>query len=202
MMVLRALVRSPLALLCILATGLEHSSTRAESAPDSVGTKRALENRLRGLELEYGIASRHPEAYYLVVDLAEETVELKAGARLLRRAQVEAVTDGSGQTETRLLRYRQPAPPVTPDPGTHALRLGGRHVPLDFWGRLTDGPRQRSRLCFDGGLVIQPRDIACVPPSLCVGLNAADLKSLGSALSSGASAILIPSPPTRRPENQ
>ena len=169
---------------------------------DSVVGMAHLVNQLRALEREYEVVSRDPERYYLVIDLPAGNVDLKSGARLLRRSRVRSVTVGRPQSDTSLHRYRQNVPPVTPEPGTRSLRLGGQRVPLDFWGRLTEGPRQRSRLCFDGGLILQPDGPACSDTGFCVVLNGSDIKSLGSGLSRGAPAILIPptSPPSGEAE--
>jgi hypothetical protein len=183
-------------LLVALGLGLTSATfprTPARETPDLPDRATRL-NRLAALEIELDLVTRSPEAYYLVIDLAQARVDLKSGARLLRSAPVLGVSQQPGAPAgTRRCTYVGLVPPVTPDPGAQGLRLGGRRLPLDFSGRLTEGPRHRSRLWFCGGLVLQSVDTVCPDSAACVGLDGPDIKALGSALQPGAAAILVPS---------
>ena len=153
-----------------------------------------LLNRLEALKLEHRIVVSEPDAYYLVIDASAGTAELKSGARLLRSAPVLALSENGAQVlKAKQYRYTRLIAPVTPGQGAEGARLGGQQLPMDFTGRLIEGPRQRSRLYFSDGLLLQPLDAVCPDSCVCVSLSGADLKAFGSALRPGASAILVPS---------
>ncbi|MDA0745753.1 MAG: hypothetical protein O2954_04495, partial [bacterium] len=97
--------------------------------------------------------------------------------------------------ETALLTFTAHIPPVTPEPGNHGQRLRGRRFPLDFTGRMIEGPRDQSRLYFYPSLLLQPEEIESPPGVQALMLSQSDIKALGSALQSGDKAILIPPSP-------
>jgi len=181
----------------LLAAGLFLApDLQAQSAPAGVGTRpgrAGLLNQLEALRLEHHIVVSESEAYYLVINLETMQADLKSEARLLRSAPVLAFSGNVRQElGTQQYRFARLIAPVTPEPGAEGLRLGGRQLPMDFSGRLTEGPRRRSRLYFSDGLLLQPLDAVCPDGCLCVRLGDPDIKAFGSALQPGASAILIP----------
>ena len=81
--------------------------------------------------------------------------------------------------------------PISVEPGNANLRLRGRLFPLDFSGRLIEGPRHYSRLYFAPNLVIRADGISTgTTPH--ITLSPLDIKALGSALRPGNIAIFIP----------
>jgi len=166
---------------------------RAVSEPDSAAIERALRQRKAALELEIRQIQTDREAYYLIIDLSGKAVHLKSSANLLRTCPVQnyrllpRMPDGP-----MLLHMVNRVHPVTPIPGERRRRLRGRRLPVDFVGRLVEGPREATRLYLTPSLVIQPTGLSS--PSGCshLELQPADVKALASALQPGNAAILIP----------
>ena len=94
---------------------------------------------------------------------------------------------------TQRLLFTQRVDPVSPEPGNGKHRLRGRLLPLDFRGRLVEGPRDRS------SLYIPPLYLKSEPylptPAPIVVLDAADIKALGSALRTNQVVIWLPANP-------
>lgn len=151
----------------------------------------ALANRKRALELELQYVEARPGAYYLVIDLPSAQVELKADANLLRTCPIRGLTDNLPQS-TRPLIFRERLDPFTVEPGNAGLRHRGRLFPLDFIGRLLEGPRAHSRLFFSPALLLQAPELPRDAKTPTVLLDGEDIKALGAALQQGAAAILIP----------
>ena len=139
-------------------------------------------------------AQSDPNRYYLVADLAEGRIDLKAGARLLNRWTILAVQPT--QAGVSRLTFEQHIEPVTHEPGPTRGRLGGRVLPLDFRGRLIEGPRRPLGYIFpnvpDSGQL--PVPIGCGRGSPVRW----GYQSLASALTPGTPAILISAPMTPR----
>ena len=168
---------------------LSTSSSSQQTRESRLDTRRQL------LEQEILLAQSDPNRYYLVADLAEGRIDLKAGARLLNRWTILAVQPT--QAGVSRLTFEQHIEPVTHEPGPTRGRLGGRVLPLDFRGRLIEGPRAASRLYFSPTFLIQGNfpfqsDVAGAV------LSGGDIKSLASALTPGTPAILISAPMTPR----
>ncbi len=163
----------------------------AQSVPDSL--EQALSNRKQALELEVRFAKKNPDAYYLVIDLPSRKVYLKAGAYILRSCAIQKyLLTGALSRSSSQLQMIARLDPVSAEPGNSGLRLRGRRLPLDFSGRLIEGPRGRSRLYFSPALFIQPHEFP-VPARTCgIVLDSSDVKALDSALYPGSTAILIP----------
>ena len=142
----------------------------------------------QALALEVDLA-QDPDRYYLIVDLSEHFIDLKAGARRLKRWKLlDSLYDGAPVT---LMTFKQHLAPSTPEPGPSRGRIGGRSLPLDFKGRLTEGPRSTSRLYFQPPFLIQG-GLPSRPQLNHAVLSGQDIRSLTSALEPGTPAILIP----------
>ena len=174
-----------------IAVPLPSPATGGESAPDSL--EQALRYRKQALELELQFAKKYPNAYYLVIDLPSRNVYLKAGAHVLRACAIrEYRFTGASPQSSFQLRMIARLDPVSVEPGNFGLRLRGRRLPLDFSGRLIEGPRARSRLYFSPHLRIQPPEFPLPAMSGVIVLDASHIKALGSALQPGSTAILVP----------
>lgn len=154
-----------------------------------------LNTRRQVLEHELRLATSEPNSYYLIIDLVEGQVTLKAGARVLERWPT-LTTYQPTETGVSLLSFQQHIEPVTREPGASRGRLGGRLFPLDFKGRLTEGRRTTTRLYFAPAFLIQG-DFPSRPDVPGAVLSGRDVKSLASALTPGMSAILIVAPPSK-----
>ena len=166
-------------------------SACAQSVPDSL--EQALHNRKKALELEVRLARKNPNAYYLVIDLPSRKVFLKAGAHILRSCAIQKYRlTGALSRSSSQLRMIARLDPVSAEPGNTGLRLRGRRLPLDFSGRLIEGPRGRSRLYFSRALLIQPHEFSVPARTGGIVLDSSDIKALDSALQPGSTAILIP----------
>jgi hypothetical protein len=175
------MLKYPLILACLLGFHTEHSEASTYSF---------LQNTKRALQLEIQYVREFPAAYYLVIDLPSRKVYLKSNAHLLRVCTIQKTT-GVLPSNIHQLTFQQRIDPFTPEPGNANLRLRNRLIPLDFYGRLVEGSRQRSRLYFTPSLFFQSSAIS--PTTLpAIWLDAADIKALGAALKPGNIAILIP----------
>lgn len=184
-MILSVLVAIP------FAVSIPSPSAGGESVPDSL--EQALRHRKQALELELQFAQKDPNAYYLVIDLPSRKVYLKAGAHILRACAIKDYRfTGALPRSSSQLRMIARLDPVSVEPGNPGLRLRGRRLPLDFSGRLIEGPRARSRLYFSPSLLIQPTEFPLPSNSGAIVLDSSHIKALGSALQPGSVAILVP----------
>ncbi len=172
-------------LLTLLLLG--HPRSTASVEPDLL----ALRHKKRSLDLELRQIETDWNAFYLIIDLSSRIVHLKSGGRLLRTSSVKDFQVQS-LLETQLCRMVSRIDPVTPEPGNDGLRLRGRLLPLDFAGRLIEGPRERSVLYFAPAVILQPMGFPAPAHFNSVELDGGDLKALGSAIRPGDVAILIP----------
>lgn len=169
------------------------ASAGVAGAPNPESRDRALGHRRDALEMELTLVRTTPDVYYLVIDMPAREVYLKCRARLLRTCPIEGhALPFEAHREPCLLRMADRIDPFTPEPGNEGLRLRGRNLPLDFLGRLVEGPRRASRLYFRPSLLIHPSHLP-LPGSLNhIVLGGSDVKALGSALDRGSPAIWIP----------
>ncbi len=174
-----------------VALSMPSPAASAPDEPDSL--EQVLLNRKHALELELCFARKNPNAYYLIIDLPIRKVYLKAGAHILRSCAVQKtrLTGALGRSPSKLQLIARLAP-VSTEPGNAGLRLRGRRLPLDFSGRLIEGPRGRSRLYFSPALLIQPHGFPVPARTGAIVLDSSDIKALDSALHPGSTAILIP----------
>ncbi len=162
-----------------------------QSVPDSL--EQVLRNRNQALALEVRFVREDPDAYYLVIDLPAGKLYLKAGAHMLRSCAIQKyrLTGGLSRSSLQLKMIARLAP-VSAEPGNAGVRLRGRRLPLDFSGRLIEGPHGRSRLYFSPTLLIQPHGFHVPAQTGGIVLDSSDIKALDSALRAGSNAILIP----------
>ena len=167
------------------------ASPWAGSVPDSL--EQALRNRKKALELELRYVSENPDAFYLVIDHPSRKVCLKAGAHVLRVCAIQKVrvSDALSLSSSEL-RMIVRLHPYSVEPGNSGLRLRGRRLPIDFSGRLIEGPRSRSRLYFSPAMLIQQHELPLPAGIFGIALKSSDVKALDSALGPGSTAILIP----------
>jgi len=152
-----------------------------------------LNNRHSALKSELQLVREFPGAFYLIVDLSTNTLDLKAGANILRSCKISGYNLSSHSfSETRTLRFSNRIDPHSPEPGNTGLRHRARRMPIDFVGRLTEGPRLISKLYFTPSFLIQPQDLTAPENVSYVIIDGKDIKALGSALHPGDSAILVP----------
>ena len=145
----------------------------------------------RALLSELDLAQQDPDRYYLLVNLFKNTVALKASGRVLLDVSIASVraldTDSTVSVRT-CKSVITPSVPLAAFPGT---RLARRRLPLDFVGRLIEGPRKHDRIYFGPALMIvspgspYPLDVTCVE------VSGEDMKSLSSAIEVGTPALLI-----------
>ena len=176
-------------LICLLSTWLSGTAQPADQFLDTLAYKQALLARKTALELEISLVQKHPDAYYLVLDIPAGQIELKSGANLLHTC---PISGGSIQAPVQYYRFTNRIDPQTPEPGNGGLRHRGRRLPLDFVGRLVEGPRRASCLYFTPPLILKARDVPSPAHIPHLELSGADVKALGAALQSGSRAILIP----------
>jgi hypothetical protein len=170
-------------------------SVLAEDTDDTDGaiTQANLISRKLALEAELRFVQIEHSEFYLVIDLQLGQVQLKAGGALLRSSPVmdsDPIRHSTPEDLTYVFRAR--VDPGTPEPGNPGLRLRGRRLPLDFQGRLVEGPREASRLYFAPGTVLQSGIVPRIRNMNLILLGNDDIKSLGSALRPGTKAFLIP----------
>ncbi|MDP6778865.1 MAG: hypothetical protein QGI83_19080 [Candidatus Latescibacteria bacterium] len=152
-----------------------------------------LTQQKAALEMELALARAKLEVYYAVIDLPAREIHLKCRARLLRTCPIKGYGHPSGaDREARLLQLTDLIDPFTPEPGNLGLRLRGRRLPLDFYGRLIEGPRRASRLYFSPTLLVQSSHLPAPVSMHHILLDGNDIKALGSALGPGSPAIWIP----------
>jgi len=155
-------------------------------------TETDLLSRKRALESELQFAREYPSEFYLIIDLQELVVHLKSGGDLLKSSPIPGYYFPSLQHRINPIRtLSSKIHPGTPEPGNDGLRLRGRMLPLDFVGRLIEGPRKATRLYFTPSLLLQSE---AVPVDRKVGwimLSGVDLKAVAAALRPGSVAILI-----------
>ena len=177
----------------IFGAGAERPSA---TEPDLLSRKLALESELR-------YARAHPSEFYLIIDLQKLVVHFKSGGDLLKISPIP---------EYHLPPLQDPVDPVhtlstkispgTPEPGNDGLRLRGRKLPLDFMGRLVEGPRKATRLYFTPSLLLQSKMVPVDRKSRWIFLPGEDLKAMAAALSPGSVAILITSSRQRKSSAQ
>lgn len=171
----------------ILIAVLLASSIAQAQSPDI-----ALKNRKRALELELQYIRDHPGGFYLLIDLSIGEIHLKADANLLRVCKIHTIA-GVAPRETEYAQFLKRLDPLTSEPGNDRLRHRSRLLPLDFVGRLTEGPRRRSQLYFTPPLLLKPPDIPHTSAALLtLVLDASDIKTLGAAMQPLQAAIVIP----------
>ena len=137
------------------------------------------------LQFEYNLVQDSPATFYLVIDLAAEELYLKADANLLRTCKIIHATEKMPQ-QTQIVTLQMHIEPYTP------IASPRRLLPLDFSGRLTNGPKHRSRLYFTPPLLIQSNEISASNRTPTIQLGNQDIKALASALAIANQAILIP----------
>jgi hypothetical protein len=145
----------------------------------------------RALQSELDLAQQDPDRYYLLVNLFKNTVALKASGRVLLDAPIESVRapDTDSTVSVRTCRsVISPSLPLAAFPGS---RLAGRRLPLDFVGRLIEGPRKHDRLYFGHALMIVSPGSPYASDVTCVEISGEDMKSLSSAIEIGTPALLI-----------
>ncbi len=153
-----------------------------------------LPTQRQALEHELEIVQKTPDRYYLVIDLFARTVILKAGGKaLLSAAILEAHTTDITLGATTLT-YRQTLSPHTQISAQQGRRLAGRRLPLDFVGRLIEGPRKNDRLYFEPPLQIGSTRTPRPDNTPYVIISGDDLKSLSSAIDTTTIAILLHEP--------
>ncbi|MDE2998888.1 MAG: hypothetical protein OXU79_07410 [Gemmatimonadota bacterium] len=176
----------------LIALSLSSLPAGAGSVPDSL--EQTLLNRKQALHLELRFVSENPNANYLVIDLPSRNVYLKAGAHVLRVCAIQHYRlAGAFRLSPSQLRMIDRLYPHSVEPGNSGLRLRGRRLPIDFSGRLIEGPRGRSRLYFSPALLIQPHELPLPAGAIGIALVSSDIKALDSALGPGSAAILVPS---------
>lgn len=175
--------------------GLLAGASLAQDAlsPESGSQDWILSQRKAALQMELDLVRATPDAYYLVVDVPAREVHLKCRARLLRTCRIVGHTlPIESHGVSRLLRLSERIDPFTPEPGNEGLRLRGRSLPLDFLGRLVEGPRRASQLYFRPSLLIHPSHLPLPGSINHIVLDGSDVKALGSALDRGSPAVWIP----------
>ncbi len=148
-----------------------------------------LDVRHEALRHELQVVEQDADRYYLIIDLTTGRLDLRAGAKILARWPI-TVGPTSFDAGVHLLTLEQHLEPMTFEPGPARGRLGGRFLPLDFVGRLTEGARAATRLYFTPPFLLQG-DFLSKPDVAGVTLNGQHIKSLASALIPGSPAILI-----------
>ena len=142
------------------------------------------------LQQELKIVQQDPEQYYLIVDLFLNVIELKAGARILLSASVREATGISKKSIITSIFEETISPHIRLRSFAGSRRLADRRLPLDFVGRLIEGPRKYDRLYFQPGLLIESGHTAAGQITR-VQISGSDLKSLSSAVVIGMPAILM-----------
>lgn len=183
-------ILSLLIVLLLLNTGTA-SNPKQPSDANVFSEKMFLTCQKSALELELNLVQTNPKSYYLVIDLVVKKIYLKSGARILRTCSIEDHKMLHFK-KTKLLQMIKRIDPITPEPANLGLRLRGRALPLNFIGRLIEGPRKLSRLYFSSSVVIQSIDLPILKDISYLKIDGGDIKALGSALNPGSSAILIP----------
>jgi hypothetical protein len=170
-----------LILLCVLT---------CYSPAENLGAEQP-ERQILALQRELALAKASPSQYYLTINIPDKTVLLKAGGRELMSSSI--VQTNGIPDEAISFVYRETCPPHSPLAGQRGTRLAGRRLPLNFVGRLIEGPTKYDRLVFEPELVIGS-DRSPVPDGVPhILVSGDDIKSLSSAVDSATIAILIDS---------
>lgn len=147
-----------------------------------------LQNQKAALQFEYDFVRQKPATYYLLIDFNDQKVYLKADANLLRTCQILG-SFGELKRQTQLLIFQQHIIPYTPESATTSRQ---RPLPMDFSGRLTKGPKHRSRLYFTPAFIIQSSELPTLETLNGIQLSNEDVKAISSALTPESKAILLP----------
>lgn len=143
------------------------------------------------LEAEIALVREAPDRYYLTIDTAAGVVTLKAGGRTLHVARILDADTYALPAGVVSMKHAGTIPPHAPY-ASRPGRLGDHRLPLDFVGRLIEGPRTHDRLYFSPPLVVGsprvPRPVAGTP---WIVLGGDDVKSLSSAVDPGTPVILL-----------
>lgn len=137
------------------------------------------------LQLEYDLVQSSPATYYIVIDFPSQELYLKADANLLRTCKINQ-SAGQIPHKTQLFTLQMHIEPYTP------IASAQRLLPLDFSGRLTNGPKHRSQLYFTPPLLMQSAGLPKTTHIPTIQLSDQDIKALASALTTNNNAILIP----------
>ena len=149
-----------------------------------------LQNYREALVRELDQVKTSPDDFYLIIDLPSKQIHLKSQGNVLRTCPILNLSPIE-ERHTRNYCFVNRIDPISIEPGNTNLRLRGRFFPLDFSGRLIEGPRHRSRLYFAPNLVMRADGISTgATPH--ITLSPVDIKALGSALRPGNIAIFIP----------
>ena len=152
--------------------------------------KIVLQNYREALVRELDQVKTSPDDFYLIIDLSSKQIHLKLQGNVLRTCPILNLSPIEARL-TQNYHFVNRIDPISVEPGNANLRLRERLFPLDFSGRLIEGPRHRSRLYFTPNLVIRADGILTgATPHLI--LSPLDIKALGSALHPGNIAIFIP----------
>lgn len=144
-----------------------------------------LQNKKQALQIEYNLVKQTPETYYILIDLKAQEAYLKADANLLRTCKIKGVF-GTIPNITQKLTLQKHLFPHTSTISPKRL------LPLDFVGRLTKGPKHRSRLYFMPSFILQSVDLPTPKNLSGILLENHDIKALASALVPQNNAILLP----------
>jgi hypothetical protein len=145
----------------------------------------------KALQRELDIVEQNPEQYYLIVNLFSKIIDLKAGARILFSAPIESVSTSGNQPVVAAVFERTISPHINIPSFAGSARLADRRLPLDFVGRLIEGPRKFDRLYFRPGLMIESGQTSTPIAVTRLQVSGDDLKSLSSAMAPATPAILM-----------
>ena len=149
-----------------------------------------LQNYREALVRELDQVKTSPDDFYLIIDLPSKQIHLKSQGNMLRMCPILNMSPIE-ERHTQNYNFINRIDPISVEPGNANLRFRGRLFPLDFSGRLIEGPRHHSRLYFAPNLVIRADGISTgTTPH--ITLSPLDIKALGSALRPGNIAIFIP----------
>ncbi|MBS13158.1 MAG: hypothetical protein CME19_16310 [Gemmatimonadetes bacterium] len=147
-----------------------------------------VEQKALRQELQWAKASE--ERYYLVLDLYRGNLDLKAGGRLLMRARIQDYSE-TLPAEVSVFTFTESWSPNVPTESHRGHRLGNRRLPLDFVGRLIEGPTTHDRLLFAPPFLIASDHLPRPRQTPHVTVSGKDLKSISAAIEAGTQAILI-----------
>jgi hypothetical protein len=150
-----------------------------------------LQNKKSALQFEVDLVQQSPATFYLVIHFPVGETHLKSDANLLRTCKILGVF-GTLPTQTQQLSLHTHILPQTSEPKRISR---SRPLPLDFAGRLSRGPKHRSRLYFVPSFIIQSVDLPIPHKMPGVQLSNRDIKALASAIDKHTPAILLPQNP-------
>lgn len=171
-------------MIVILLTSFALACTAEASEPPPEILRIALQHEL-------DIVATDREKYYLIVDLFSGVIHLKAGGRTLLTTPIEGASTSLDQPVARADFERSIPPHSALQAFKSSRRLADRRLPLDFVGRLIEGPRKSDRLYFPPSLLIESGLANALPEIMHVKVSGQDLKSISSAMKLGLPAILI-----------